>query len=168
MKHFRVFSTIILSVCVFLSLISPAFSAESKPDQTQRSREIQRQPSLKPDLSCYFVQELNAGMQLWVQNNTPEESIWFNVHYEAVKDGVKVLDSNFFVTEMSGNYINYIALIPCTPGQKFTGIVDSSENVAETNETNNTCVYNCNNPMIPSDIKPPIDKNINPVIPRDR
>ena len=105
MKHFRVFATIILSVGVCISLSAPAFSAEAKPDQTQRPRESQKPPSsIQPDLSCYFAQELNGGMELWVQNNAPGKSTWFNVHYEAVKDGVKVLDSNFFVSEASGNH----------------------------------------------------------------
>lgn len=168
MKHFRVFATIILSVGVCISLSAPAFSAEAKPDQTQRPLESQKPPSsIQPDLSCYFAQELNGGMELWVQNNTPGKSTWFNVHYEAVKDGVKVLDSNFFVSEASGNHKNHIDLIPCTSGLKFAATVDSGENVTEMTETNNTCAYICEGSR-PHMIKPPVDKNIDPVIPRAR
>ena len=67
---------------------------------TQTPLDIQKRPSLKPDLSCYFEQPLNSDMRLWVQNNTSVKSSYFNVHYEAVKDGVKVLDSDFFYRDV--------------------------------------------------------------------
>lgn len=133
----------------------------------QAPLDVQKQPLLKPDLSCYFEQELNSGIRLWVQNNTSVKATYFDVHYEAVKDGVKVLDSVFNVNGgIPGNYKNYIVLIPCNPGQKFTATVDFRQNVVETNETNNTCTYTCKD--LRHMIEPPVDININPAIPRTK
>jgi len=143
--------------------------AESKSDQTQPDLEIQKPPSslLSPDLSCYFEKGLNTGsIWIWIQNNTPGKANNFSIHVEAVGDGAKVFDRVFSGSNLSGNDKAPLDLIPCKPGQKFTGIVDFGESIAETNETNNTFTYNCDGLM--HIINLPIEKNINPVIPRVR
>jgi hypothetical protein len=146
MKYFRVFATIICSICFLISLHDPVLSAEDQRETTQRPLEIQKQPTLmKPDLSCYFSKEPN-GRSIWIfiQNNTPWKADNFVVHVESVKDGIKVYDRDFSGVILFGNDKKPFDLIPCDKrGQKFSGVVDFGGSIVETNENNNTCEYTC-------------------------
>lgn len=132
-----------------LNLHATAFSAEYRKDEQRSAQEIPKQPVFKkPDLSCSFEKTQYSGsIWIWIQNNTPWWAYNFSVHVEAVREGVKVFDSTYSDRNMSGNDKAPIDLIPCKPGQKFTGVVDYGGSIIETNETNNTCEYNCNVPM---------------------
>jgi hypothetical protein len=139
-------------------------STDFKSDTTQRP-----QPLQKPDLSCYFEKISEHSLYMWFVNNSMVQANNFSFRYERIKDGVKVFENTLSGYSLGGNEkLPYHITRTCEPGIKYIGIVDSGGALAETDETNNTCVHYCNDPMIPSDKKLPVDKNINPVIPRTR